>query len=240
MKHMISILLFTGLVAVIMVGSVSADVFLEANFDGHTPDDPIGTGGAALGEPISVSPQVIATVRSEPMPTASLQITDNDDFAAGAARFEFLDDQEISTGVVSIVFDLWFTEYEDFYVGIREQGSSASAFLDLIFTEGRSVDGWDETSYYAIADSYPLNQNYHVALMFDMDAGTYDVWLNETQAIENRVHGIEGDGIGSVSFSCAHDPDVGSSFYVDNIQVSDTFVAVDGASWGRVKALYFR
>ncbi|MHC4970477.1 MAG: hypothetical protein ACYTF4_17945, partial [Planctomycetota bacterium] len=79
-------------------GRAGASTLLEADFDDKTIDAPIGTGGAAVGEPVSVSPNIIATVRAAPFATPSLEIVDNNDDPpsgfAGAARFEFIGSAE--------------------------------------------------------------------------------------------------------------------------------------------------
>ncbi len=52
----------------------------EADFDNSVIDAPVGTGGAAVGEPISVGSQIFAIVRAAPFrprrwtPSASMSV----------------------------------------------------------------------------------------------------------------------------------------------------------------------
>jgi hypothetical protein len=199
-------------------------VHLQADFNDKTIDAPIGTGGASVGEPVEVSPSITAIVRAEPMATPSLEIQDNHDYSAGSARFEFLASAEITAGVFAISTDMWFHELSpgfDFFIYIREQGSSANKFGDLRFTPSGSVTLYDSNGYYGNIGTYEIGRVYPVKYEFDMDAGTYDVYLDGVLVVDDRAHGVVDRGVGAVLFGCGHDSDYDGYFNVDNIFVRE-------------------
>jgi hypothetical protein len=240
MRVNVLVLLMVAFALAVTPSAVAAEIiYLEANFDDKPLDMPIGTGGAEVGEPIEVSSAVVATVRGTPMPTPCLEIQDNDDFSAGSAVFEFIGNAEITTGIVAVTCNLWFHELSpgySSYLSVREQGGAAETFVDLVFSADGSVEHSDKNSFSGVVGAYEVGRLYPVALSFDMDAGTYDVWLDGELLLDDEEHGVIGRGIGRVGFGCTHDPDLESRFSVDQIRVTDTFPApVAPATWGRIK-----
>ncbi|MHC4589736.1 MAG: hypothetical protein ACYTAQ_10460 [Planctomycetota bacterium] len=212
-------------------GRAGASTLLEADFDDKTIDAPIGTGGAAVGEPVSVSPNIIATVRAAPFATPSLEIVDNNDDPpsgfAGAARFEFIGSAEITTGVVTINAELWFDVLENYNLYVREQGTSAQSFVSIKFLASGNIDANDADGSLGIIGSYETGRVYPVSLVYDMDAGTYDVHLDGSLVVAGEPHGVVGRGVGAVLFGTAHDLNLDGRFYVDNISVVLSVVALD-------------
>jgi hypothetical protein len=217
-------------------------VYLEATFDDKPLDMPIGTGGAELGEPVEVDPSIIATVRGTPMPSPCLELRDNDGFAAGSADFEFIGSAEITTGIVAISCNLWFHALAPGYTSyfyIREREGAAETFTNLRFDPDGTVWHFDENNTAGvILGSYEIGRVYPVSLVFDMDAGTYDVWLDGLLVLDAEDNGITGRGIGSLLVGCGDDPDLESLFSVDDILVSDTFTPVMSRTWGEIKGLF--
>ena len=244
MKSKVQLFLMSFLAIMMVTALASADtIYLEANFDDKPLDTPIGTGGPTLGEPVSVGPAITAIVRGAPMPTPCLELQDIDDFSAGYARFEFLGSVELTTGQVGISAMLWFSALSpgyDFSIYFREQGSSAYSFANVYFLPDGSVAANDANgpSYYL--GTYEINRIYPFGIIFDMDAGTYDIWLDGELVLEGETHGIVGRGVGAVLFGCTHDSDLNGHFYVDDILVANYLppTASESASWGQVKALF--
>lgn len=196
--------------------------YLLANFDDQPSDVPIGTGGPARGEPVWVAPSVVATVRSGPMPTPSLEIQDNSSVTAGSALFRFHEGFEVAQGVLEIRADLWFPELNpghDFYVYVRERESAAQSFLNLEIRSSGDVWCYDYDSYNGVIGSVDAGRVIPLRMRFDLDAGTYAVWIDGELGIADEPHGITGDGVGSVYFGCDYDADLVGKFYVDNIAV---------------------
>ncbi len=221
--------------------AVASQIYLEANFEGQVPDAAIGVGGAAVGEPISVDEGITAIVRDTPMLSLSLEIQDADTDYAGSVCFEFVESAEITTGLVTIEADLWFQEFDSYGIYIREQGGGTCSFASLLFYADGSINCVDASlAPYGDIGTYEIGRSYRVVFKFDMDTGTYDVWLDGMLALPGAAHGITGNGIGSVLLGCVNDEDLTGLFNVDNITVSDTFTDVLGTTWGRVKARFLQ
>jgi len=238
-------LMLVGLLALLMVPAPAAadTIYLEANFDDKPLDVPIGTGGPSLGEPIENDPAITAIVRGTPMSSPCLEIQDNDDFSAGSVRFEFLGGVELETGEVGISAMLWFTELSpgyDFRILVREQGTSALSFANIDFISDGSVYAESANSPQSLLGTYDINRVCSFGIIFDMDAGTYDIWLDGQLVLEGEAHGIVGRGVGAVLFGCNHDADLDGHFFVDDILVANYLPTTpsESAGWGQVKALY--
>ncbi|MCP4903054.1 MAG: hypothetical protein GY906_39320 [bacterium] len=206
-------------VVIASVALASAQVVLEADFNDKTLDAAIGVGGAALGEPIHVDSAVIATVRSGPFASPSLEISDNNDYYSGSVRFEFLDQQEISSGSLTLSAELWFPAFENFYVSVRERGTSACNMLSLGFYEAGTAQARDGDSIGGHT-SYSTGRAYPIQVHFDLDAGTYDLFLDGSLIASDEAHGESGCGIGAFLFGTGHDGDLDGRFFVDNIRVA--------------------
>jgi len=198
-----------------------AVVWLDAGFDDKAVDQPIGTGGPEVGEPISVSNAITAYVRGQPTPTPLLDIADNDDYAAGAARFEFLGGAEPTSGTLVIYANLWFPAYEDFMIYVRERTTAAQNFTSLHFTASGTVRCSDANSSGWVIGSYVLNRHFPLYILYDLDAGTYYVWFGATRVVNDEPHGVTGRGVGAVLLGCTNDADLDGHMYVEDLYVGD-------------------
>jgi len=217
-----------------------AQVLLDANFDASPLDVPIGTGGAIHGEPIYVASQITAIVRSTPMATPSLEIQDVSQIAAGSARFEFLDDEEVGTGWLRVSFDAWLPDVEnDLNVGCREAGSAVDMFSDISFGDDGYVWGSDNAGGTGALVTYPLGEVLPVVMIFDMDRRTWDLYIDGSLVLYQRAHGIASGGLGSVLVGTDFDSDFFGAGYVDNLLVEkimffDGFETGDASAWSNL------
>ncbi|MBD3162824.1 MAG: T9SS type A sorting domain-containing protein [Candidatus Eisenbacteria bacterium] len=201
--------------------AANAVVYLEANFDIKLVGEPIGTGGAEIGEPVDVSSTVVARIQGDPMPTPFLMIQDDDDYYAGSARFEFLDGEELTTGSVVVTANLWFPEYENTFLYVREQGTAARAFTTLQFSENGSVYCSDANGSLGAVAEYETNRHILIVMIYNMDAGFYTIrWDGET-VVSTREHGVSDRGVGALLFGCSNDADYDGALYVDDLFVAD-------------------
>jgi hypothetical protein len=206
--------------AVSAANPVCAQLLLDADFDDKTINAPIGTGGAAVGEPSLVT-DVTAIVRGSPFTSPSLEIQDDDDYYSGYVDFDFLEEAEISSGFVSAAFDMWFPTVENYILGVRESGSATCYYLDLEFQDDGDVKARDSAGNVSIDSTYPTGRVVPVEIVFDMDAGTYDLFYDGSLVLDDRAHGVEsGCGVGSVYFGISDDPDFDGAYSVDNISVT--------------------
>jgi hypothetical protein len=206
--------------AVVTLASPAGAQSLYAAFDDKPIDQPIGTRGASFGEPVGVDPWLTAIVRSGPMGTPSLELQDQDDYMAGAVRFEFEGSVEVASGVFSIAANLWFDAYEDFNLYIREQGSAAASFLSMHFLSGGGVVANDEDSSLGMIGSYEVRRVFPITIVFDMNADTYDVYFDCLRVVHDEPHGVTDRGVGAVLFGTTHDPDFDGRLYLDDLYVA--------------------
>lgn len=198
----------------------TAHTLLAADFDDKPLNQPIGTGGPAVGEPTSVASAIEAVVRQDGFATPSLTITDQDDFSGGSARFEFLDDAEVWTGDVSLRFRARFEDLEDHTITIKENGTATRTFLALNGNASGTFSLYDEADLppydfvpYAAATPYRFEVA-HVGAF-----GLLYLWIDEELVVYRRQHGITDHGPGSIRFGQEHDADQDGAFTVDDIAV---------------------
>ena len=223
--------------------AVAGVTYLQANFDDKPLDQPIGEGGPTVGEPVEAdSPYLTTAVRDAPMPTPSLELTDISDCCAGYVRFGFLDEAEITTGTLVLSADLWIPVTPDesgCSIGLRERESSAFNFADLHFSADGILWCGDDGGSLGQVGTYSAGVVIHVLIEFNLDAGTYDVRVDDQLLVDDQPHDVVGVGVGSVLISCTHDPNTGDSYCFDNIFVGDFDpTPVAPPSWGNVKARF--
>jgi hypothetical protein len=223
--------------------STAEQIYLAADFNDKVIDEPIGIGGAEVGEPMGVASTITAIVRDGPMGSPSLEIQDNHEWA-GHADFELLGSAELTSGTVYVSADLWFdslAEGENCVVKVGEQGSNQFRFAELVFQGDGSIRLlYGDTSNINNIGTFAAGSPYRIILEFDMDAGTFDVWLNGEQAEDDLAHEISERGIGRVRVGCRYDVDLVGHFYIDALSVTDYFqaTACEEHSWGRLKETF--
>lgn len=244
MKRKAQLLLVSFLATLAVMPMASAEtIYFQADFNDKPLDTPIGTGGPTLGEPVEVGSGITAIVRGAPMPTPCLEIQDNDDYMADGITIDFLENAELVTGEVGISAMLWFsalTPGYDFSISVREHDSAAHQFADIDFYSDGRVYAFDANGPYQLIGTYEVGRAIAVGIIFDMDAGTYDIWLDGQRVLEDETHGIAGRGVGGVIIGCLHDSDLEGHFFVDDILVANYLPTTESESaiWGQVKALY--
>jgi hypothetical protein len=216
----------------------AADTLLSAGFSGMTAGQPVGTGGPTVGEPDNIQ-GCVATIRGTPFPTTCLEMDDENSVGSGAVHFGFLDDAEVTTGVVEISAKFWFTEYESFTFSVREPHFAAHSFTDVYFGEDGSVFVNDAAGPAGVVGAYQLGRAFEMFIIHDLDAGTYDIWWDGALTLNDRAHGIVGHGVGGLYAGIDWDPDVDGVFYMDDLHVTTgPFTANESMTWGAVKTIW--
>jgi len=214
-----------------------AQAVLVATFDDKPIDVAVGTGGPALGEPISVSGSISAVVRSAPMATPALEIQDASTSTAGDARFEFLGGEEIDSGMLRVGVDVQVPDVlSNLAIGCREAGSSVHVFGSVTMWSDGLVWGSDASGGTGGLVPYPLGTTFHLDLVFDMADGTWDLYLDGVLILDDRPHGVAGSGLGAVLVGCEWDSDLVGTGFVDNLVVEkllflDGFESSDTGAW---------
>ncbi len=197
----------------------TATPLLSANFNDEALGQPIGFGGAAVGEPISANACTPIVVNGV-FPTRSLQIDDASTTTASWTTFEFLDSAE-AMGDVSISFWVEFDSLERYEFVVHEQGSNTENFLVMNFVaDGRLWfdDAASGNSHYHM-ETYAANTPVHFEIAFYSELGLYSIWMDGVRVVHRRGHGITGRGIGRLNFGESFDTDLNGRMNVDRIQV---------------------
>lgn len=204
-------------------GGGSPQMLLLAEFDEQPLDQPIGTGGAAMGQPVNISTNIAAVVRAMPMSSQSLELTWTEPRTwSEVIRFHWLDNLDITSGTVEIVMDVHPGPLSQYLIRLREPTTATRNFGELRLTSGGRIWVADATGDVQIAFWQP-DTPFSVLWTYDMDAGTFDVAIDGIMLVDDRPHGVApGMGLGSilVGFGSSSAPD--SRLSVDNIVVTHT------------------
>jgi hypothetical protein len=230
--HALTILAALSTVAAL---PASASILLQADFSGHTPGATLGVGGAAAGEPVAFG-NCTPVVVDAPLPGNAVAVADTADYGTGTLTFEWLAGAEITSGVVTISTTLWFDSMDRYAYYVREHGSSAKSFATIMFQADGDVYVWDAAGVVGAVAAYTAGTAHLMQLVYDMNAGTYDVLWDGALVLEDRAHGIADRGIGRVIIGFDHDADVTGIVYFDDLIVElDDASPVEESTWTRVK-----
>ncbi len=200
------------------------DVDLEQQMIGQM----IGTGGAVLGEPVSITPGVLTEIITTGVNDQALLVSLSNSGGSRAIRWEFLNQIELSSGIVVIEMDVHFDVLDRYQVLIREQSSNASSFLNLRFNDQGLILASDGGGFIGTLGVYEIDRVYRLNMSFDMDNETYSIRLDGELLLENRSHGVSsGRGIGAVLTGFQSNSSTTAAFVIDDLQVGATFIRDD-------------
>jgi hypothetical protein len=205
--------------------SVEADVplplVLDADFQDQPLGQPIGTGGAALGQPRSFSPGLLTEVVDDGMGNRGLRLQNPATGSARSVRWEFLDNLEIDSGTVAFDVDIQFAVRDGYQVNVREAVGSGSSFTTVRFLPNGQLSVTDGNGVATSAPfSYVADQLYRLRLIHDQDAGSYSLLLDDTALLVDRVHGVStGRGVGSMSIGFLSSATTSAAMIIDDLQV---------------------
>ena len=240
-----------ALLLLVAAGPVaSTELILQCDFDDLSLDQPIGTGGPAVGEPVEVSAGVTTLVRQGPFPTPCLVIFDNT-ASTGSVRFGFEDGAEITSGSLSMSVSLRFHQRENFLLYVREAVGSTTSHVNLSFYDDGSI--WHSdlgTATHSLPVSYVAGQTLDFRILFEFTSvgsappytGTYTVILDNEVVVSDSAFEAQR-GVGSVLFGVLPDPDTEGEVALDDLLVLwDSPATAVGASafssWGRIKSAW--
>lgn len=213
----------------------AASILLQADFAGHTPGATLGTGGAVAGEPVAFG-NCTPVVVDAPLPGNAVAVADTADYGTATVTFEWLADVEVSSGVVTISTTLWFDSMDRYVYYVREHGSSTKSFATITFQADGDVYVRDAAGAVGAVAAYTAGTAHLMQLVYDMNAGTYDVLWDGARVLEDRAHGITDRGVGRVIIGVDHDADVTGIVYFDDLIVElDDASPVEAATWSGVK-----
>lgn len=212
--------------------------WLVADFEDKTVGDPVGTGGAAVGEPSSVDSGLDAVVRDEFTGTRQLEILDDSTSAPQAVVFSLVDLEELTSGSVRVRLNLSFEDADTYRVLVLDATSAIAptqalfvvSFLHEDGTDDRMLEVTDQAAANGgVAFSDPLGERYiidrgrgiRLEAIVDLDQGTYSLTWDGELLVEDRAYEQPLRGIGRVLLVVDGDADTGDSFLVDRLLVED-------------------
>lgn len=203
---------------------------LDADFDNKIPGNQIGLRGAVYNEPASTTSDLDSTIVADGPLNNFLEIASRDTTTAQSLRWQFANDTEISSGLVVMDFDLVMTQRDAYTLGVCEPTTSKHRFIDLLFMPDGSIQFSDDsTTPAALGADYNAGQPYQYRLVFNMDAGTYDLFRDGEPLLRERAHGITSRGIGAFLNIIDRDASKNAHVIIDSLRVySSDLVYIDG------------
>ena len=199
-------------------------LILDADFQDQPLGQPIATGGAALGQPQSLSPGILTGIVDDGLGNRGLRIENPATGDARSARFEFLDNLELDTGAIAFDVDVQFAVRDAYQINVRESVGSGSSYATVRFLPNGTLSVSDASGVAPLPPiSYVANQLYRLRLTFDQDAGSYSLLLDDTVLLADRVHGVgTGRGIGSMAFGFLSSATTAAAMIIDDLQVGSS------------------
>ena len=234
------------LLALCSVFAAHADqIYLSANFDDKTVGFPVGEGGAEANEPYGVEHSLADTVRSAPFPTPCLEVFNPDPVEGGFVFFSLLGGTDVVAGLVVIGVELWFPgpiDQSGYRLAVYPLTDWSHRFVEIEFSSSGQAWVGDYNGYSGGSGgvgAYPTGRAFPLVVAFDMDAGTYSVWIDDSQVVTDEPHGVEGFGVGQVLIGMSG-PSQGAKFWLDSVGVTDYMFSVPAMplSWGGMKGLW--
>jgi hypothetical protein len=191
---------------------------LRASFDDKPLGQPIGTGGASVGEPINVVR--LDTEVTDCQGSRCLQVkNDLSDSDSRTIVWQLLDNAEVTTGIVSLRFTFTPSARDRYFFAVRESGSAARAFLSLRLFESGAVTATDSQGSIPLNSfTYAAEQTLDIQFDFDLDAGTSQASINDTVLFSGREHGVTDRGVGRL-ITGFDSSSGGSLFLIDDVIV---------------------
>ena len=240
MRHCASFCLLSLMfLALIPAPAPAQQVYMDVTFDDQPLDAPLGTGGPAVGQASWIDENLELTVRDTPFATPCLEIHNSD--LVNAHNFGFLmPGSLVSSGLVVVDLDFRLQAVGigwEWWMGLSSLSSGQLIQLTVNAAGQLTLSDAGGTASMGTA---PLGRPVPVRWAFSLDEGTYSAWVDGIEVVTDRAIGIVDPDVYRFIFICGWDAHADNVFWIDRLRVKDTLedVAVDRATWGRVKRLY--
>ena len=201
---------------------------LDVDFEDKVLGQPLGTGGAALDEPIYIPFNMEQQVISTAAENQALLLERIPTTPSVLMKWTFLNDIEAFTGIVTVESDVLFETNNQYIFMVRPNISSSQNFSTTYFSAGASVSVSDENGFAEVTYTYQTDQTYRLKYIFDLDNGTYTMLIDDDVLVENRAHGVDTEhGIGAFYFGFQSTASPTAAFVVDNIKVGMSWLLDD-------------
>lgn len=193
-------------------------ILLAAPFNEQPLNQQIGTGGAAMGQPVEISGGLQAfVVPAGVFTTPALRVRPLESGGARFVRFEFLGTEEVVDGEVRLGFALRPSLLDRFLVYVREPGGATRDFLSMTLMASGQISVSDQSGNGAVIGTYVPGVRNDFELRFRMSAGRYDIYRNGVPLAVDRAHGISDRGVGALLLGTDPSSTVGTDWFVDDV-----------------------
>ncbi len=207
------------------------DILLQNDFD----SEPIGTiATVTVGDgahPLAPFAALAAVVNDGG--NNYLQVTDNHTLVIGSLKFNFLNDEEVASGILCVSYTVTFDTLDQYTFSFYNRGlpDIAQLFHQVRFNSGGQMNFFDadDISPSMLTLLYAIDTPYLFEFEYDLDAGTYDMSINGTKYFDDEAHGVVGGSMGTLWFQPANDFNSGDTFRLDDILVQKGAVQTDVA-----------
>ncbi|MCB1583855.1 MAG: hypothetical protein R3E90_10085 [Marinicella sp.] len=218
-KALIGLVLLGGTCLSAAEGVLETTYLLSVDFNNKVPGSTLGTGGASQNEPINT--ETLVTEIIENVPGENYLLVDNDLVTTGSQNlyWEFLDQEEVTTGQVTFHFEFTPNGHDDYAFGVREQGNSAHKFMYVKLSGDGSITANDAAGGISLNNAtYDSMDTMDIKMIFDMDNRTSRLLIDDNVLFSDRSFGITERGVGRLLTGYAPFSD-GNPFHLDNLSV---------------------
>ncbi len=201
--------------------SGGGDILLNAHFD-DLPLGPAVTAGAPSNPYDYTASLITADVVDDGSGNQVLEICDPNALFPGFVTFELLGTAAVTSGKVCVTYTVIYPAFDQWIINHRAPLTltTTELFLQMKFNAGGIISFLDADDLVPFT-TYPYSAGVpiHFKTEYDMDAGTYDLWVDDSLVISDEAHGVVDSGFGRLQFGQNSDFDIGDCFTVDDILV---------------------
>ncbi len=192
---------------------------LGADFENKILGDPIGTGGAALGEPVSIDNGLITEVVESGMGNQALILQHTSNSTQGL-EWELLGDIEFTTGTIDVSMDLNFPTLDQYSITFVNARDADNFFTLVTFAATGSIGVTDNNGFAGFVGNYQADQDYQLKITIDSDNGLYDVEFDGNTLLGDHPHDFNsGNGMPLLFTSFQSSAEMNSIMVIDNVEV---------------------
>ena len=164
-----------------------AITLLDADFNDKTPSEPIGTGGAALGEPIAIGGLLETWIEDSGSGDRSLYVMREDESAFGSSDTEwhFLNGASAQAGWLQARFDLAVHEASNKYFILASDDEELMR-IETTANEREVLVRFPDQANGDVVGGYEIGQTQPVRIVCQMDERFCSVALNDEWVIDRR------------------------------------------------------
>ncbi len=206
-------------------------LLLDADIEGTPLGEPIGTGGAALGEPIEISTRLVTEVGSDGASGRWLRYSSTDSATGNFITWQFRNNREVTSGQLFVSWDMRLPALDGYDYAFREAGGSSQSFPSLRLTSTGQVRLTQSggSSVVVAGISYVADRTYRVRYAFDFSTRTYDALLDNRVLAASRPFAITTTrGIGRFLTGFLNQSSINQPAILDNLEVRIGAQFVDG------------